>query len=103
MSINSRKISEFKDCIKNVSAAVQVEKTSLVAMVRTINIPIVFLLNAMFMVEPEPMQWVGASLVVGAILATNVNFSELCRKLQGGRLQRENRKEVENSEQIEKY
>ena len=56
------------------TAAVQVEKTSTVAMVRATNIPISFVLQTAFVVQPEALQWVGACLVFGSILMSNFDI-----------------------------
>ena len=57
------------------------EKTSTVAMVTATNIPIVFLLQTIFVTRPEPLQWVGACLVFGAIIATNLDLARIMKKL----------------------
>ena len=56
--------------------AVQYEAASKVAMVRASNIPISFLLQALFLERPDPIQWLGAALVFGAIVMANVECAK---------------------------
>ena len=54
----------------------QYEVASKVAMVRASNIPTSFLLQGLFLERPDPIQWLGAALVFGAIVMVHVECAK---------------------------
>ena len=83
-----------------ISAAVQVEKTSTVSMIRALNIPMTFTKQSLFMEWPELIQVLGAALVVSSIAAVGIDFGSILNRFKNGADEKETNDDEEVKEPL---